>query len=403
MIINTITDLDFYKMTMGQLAFERFDEVKVKYAFTNRTAQFELSTYIDREELQAELNHAQTLQLTDEEGNRLQRKAPGIFTDKYINFLKNIKLPDIKVVVTEDNQFEIESEGFWKDAIYWETIVLSIVNELYYKYKFQDHSKFIETGTQNTMLKYAFLSNHTDIPVTDFGTRRRFSAAWQDDVISIMKSLPNFVGTSNVKLALKYDLKLIGTNAHELYMIATGMWNDDLRGAHSKILDEWFDMYGEKLSIALTDTFGTKSFFEDFGEERAKSWVGVRHDSGDPFEFGDKTIEYYKSVGVDPKTKTIVFSDGLNLKKIEKLYNYFNGKIKVAFGWGTHLTNDMGAETLSIVMKAVEVISVGDTVLNNYLVKLSDNLNKAMGPKDQVDRFKTEFGYTNTDREDCVV
>ena len=143
MIINTILDLDLYKLTMGQLAFERFSDVKVKYAFTNRTVQFNLAGFIDKNELQAELNHVKTLQLTDEEGKYL--KTLGLFSDNYINFLKNIQLPDINVDVTDDEQFEIVTEdSYWKDAIYWETIVLSIVNELYYKFRYQDHSKFIK-------------------------------------------------------------------------------------------------------------------------------------------------------------------------------------------------------------------------------------------------------------------
>jgi len=168
---------------------------------------------------------------------------------------------------------------------------------------------------------------------------------------------------------------------------------------HGRILDEWFELYGYGLSIALTDTFGTKYFFEDFGEERARKWRGFRQDSGDPVKFGEKAIAYYKSLGIDPMSKIIIFSDGLSLEKMIMLYNKFNGRIKIGFGWGTKLTNNVGLETLSIVMKAVRVISDGDTELDNWLVKLSDNLNKAMGPKEEVALYVDVFDYTNTERE----
>lgn len=401
MIIETLLDLDLYKLTMGQLAFERFPDVKVRYAFNNRSTQFPLAENIDENQLRSEIDHIQTLKLTKEEGRYL--KSLGLFSDEYIEFLKNFDMSEVTIKITEDDQFEIETEDYWKNAILWETLILSVVNELYYKSKFQDQARLISYGTERNMAKLSFFSRNPEIPFTDFGTRRRFSTQWQDDVVSIMKHLPNFKGTSNVKLAMKYNLEPIGTNAHELYMIATGMWNEDLKSAHNHILDEWYDMYGKDLSIALSDTFGSKYFFEDFGEERARLWKGIRHDSGDPFEFGETLIKYYEDLGIDPKTKMVVFSDGLDMDKIERLFKQFNGRIKLSFGWGTHLTNDMGVETLSIVMKAVEVISVGDVIMNNHLVKLSDNLNKAMGPKDQVERFKEVFGYENTNRERTIV
>lgn len=400
MIINTILDLDFYKLSMGYLAFKHFPKVKVRYAFNNRTTSIPIAKHINKDQLVEEIEHIRTLKLTDDEGFYL--RSLGIFSIDYIEYLKKIELPEVSIKEV-DGQFEIETQGYWKDAIYWETIILSVINEFYYRSKYQDHTKMIEHGTQKNLQKYAYLSNHPSIPFVDFGTRRRFSSMWQDDVVSIMKSLPNFKGTSNVKLAMKYGLKPTGTNAHEMTMIASGLWRDDLRGSVNKILDIWYDTFGEDLSIALTDTFGSKSFFEDFNKEKAENWKGVRHDSGDPFEFGEMVIKFYEDFKIDPKEKMIVFSDGLTLDKMISLYERFNGRIQIGFGWGTHLTNDMGVETLSIVMKAVEVISNGDEILNNYLVKLSDNLNKSMGPEEEVELYKSTFSYDNTDSEECVV
>ena len=160
------------------------------------------------------------------------------------------------------------------------------------------------------------------------------------------------------------------------------------------MLDKWYDLYGKQLSIALTDTFGSKFFFEDF-KDMAKSWQGLRQDSGDPFKFGKTAIKYYKDLGIDPKEKLIIFSDGLDIDKIRKLQAMFEGKIKIAYGWGTNLTNDRGIKPLSIVVKSVEANG-------KPLVKLSDNVAKAIGDKHTIARYKDAFGYTNKYNEQTV-
>jgi len=206
-------------------------------------------------------------------------------------------------------------------------------------------------------------------------------------------------GTSNVYFAMKFDLKPIGTFAHELDMVYSGIYcgsDEELRGSHNRVLEDWWNLYGAPLSIALTDTFGSKFFFEDMTKEQAEKWKGLRQDSGDPIEFGERAVKFYESHGIDPKTKLIVFSDGLDVFTIVKLAEHFKGRINVTFGWGTNLTNDVGFDTLSLVVKAVEANG-------KPLVKLSDNLAKAMGPAKVVERFKRVFGYTNTDSKECVV
>jgi nicotinate phosphoribosyltransferase len=401
MIIESIIDLDLYKITMCQFAYLNYPNLNVKFAFTNRTTDVKLAKYIDIEQLRYEIAHVQTLKLTPKERKYLESR--GIFKTEFLNFFENLSLSKVDVSVTEYEQFEITTDGIWAEKILWETILLSIVNELYYRSRYQDHSKYIEYGFEQTMKKMKFLSENPDIKVTDFGTRRRFSKLWQKDVISILSALPNFVGTSNVKLAMDLGLEPIGTNAHELYMLGSGIGKDsDIRTSLMDIVDQWEEMY-PTLTIALPDTFGTKSFFEDFTKERFERWLGFRHDSGCPFEFGDKVISLYEELGIDPKTKTIVFSDGLNLDKIEKLHKHFFGRINIGFGWGTHLTNDMSLETLSIVMKAVEVISNGEEVLNNHLVKLSDNLNKNMGKPERIEVYREIFEYDIDTREDLIV
>ncbi len=235
----------------------------------------------------------------------------------------------------------------------------------------------------------------------EFGTRRRFSHAWQDYVIgSLKQKVPrNMCGTSNLYFAKKYGLEPKGTQAHETYMIMSGIMheNDDaIRASHNQVLQEWWDEYGEGLSIALTDTYGTDFFFRDMTDKQAKDWKGLRQDSGNPAEFARKQIEFYKSKGIDPKTKLFVPSDGLDVNTIVGLNNEFGSEIKNFAGWGTNLTNDLGLKPLSLVVKAVESNGHGT-------VKLSDNPAKAMGKPEDIARFIRIFEYdpNKYTKEEC--
>ena len=187
----------------------------------------------------------------------------------------------------------------------------------------------------------------------------------------------------------------MGTNAHEEDMAMSGIMHgsdDEIRNSHQKVLQEWWEEYGWALSIALTDTYGTDFFFRDMTYEQARDWKGLRQDSGDPFKFGDKAIAFYQQHGIDPREKLLVFSDGLDVDTIIRLADYFAGRIKVTFGWGTNLTNDLGFPAISIIIKLLESNGYGT-------VKLSDNLAKAMGKPEDIERFKRIFGYTGTTYE----
>lgn len=401
MIIDSLLDLDFYKITMAQFAFCYFPSTEVEYSFKNRKKDIRLADIIPLSRLKSEIDNVKSLKIDRSRIDFLRKQE--IFKEDYLGFLyklnRDVPMSDVRVDVV-DGQFSITTKSTWVQAILWETLILSIVNELYYEYKLGGKISFI-SGLDKLSNKIKLLKQYPKIKFSDFGTRRRASKNWQALVVNKLKnqmSATQFLGTSNVELAFKYNIKPIGTFAHELPMIASGIWYDtdeNLRASHGRILDMWYELYGEKLSIALTDTFGSKFFFEDF-TERANSWNGLRHDSGDPFEFGEKAIEFYTKLGIDPKKKTIVFSDGLDIDLIIKLHLRFDGRINVVFGWGTTLTNDLGYETLSIVMKAV-------VANGNSLVKLSDNLNKATGATEVVERYKRVFGYTNTDSKECIV
>lgn len=400
-MIKSLLDIDFYKLTMMQLAWKNFNDLKVKFQFHNRTT-INLSEYVSVFELRKVFRSIKELKFSPNEISYLESLDK--FEKGFLDYLLSYRLPEIEV--TDD--FDIYTISTWKESILWETIVLSVVNQMYYegKYSLYERQNSEQKGLDILHKKLSRL-NEVNFPksITDFGTRRRFSTDWQDKVVSIVSNHPSFSGTSNVYLAMKYNWIPIGTNAHEMYMISAGYYgetDDGLLRSHSFIMNQWFHMYGEPLSIALTDTFGSKFFFEDF-KDKAHKWRGVRHDSGDPFEFGERVIKFYESLGIDPMTKLCVFSDGLDLDKIIKLEEQFRGRIQVSFGWGTKLTNDLGFETLSIVMKAVEVISDGDEMINRMLVKLSDNLNKHMGTSEEVERYKRVFNYINNKSEKLEV
>jgi len=302
-------------------------------------------------------------------------------------------------------KIHLEFPGAWSKQTYWETIALSIVNELNYRNQLKQMTRLEKDamyayGVTRLKEKIRQLREYPELPFSDFGTRRRFSREWQKYVVSIMASeLPmQFKGTSNTKLAMDLGLMPMGTSAHEMDMGYSGIYHDsddDIRNSHGKFLQDWRGMYGHGLSIVLTDTYGTVFFFLDLSREEAEHDKGLRQDSGDPFEFGDKAIKFYQGQGIDPRKKMIVFSDGLDVPKMINLHICFHGKIIDTYGWGTDLTNDLGLMPLSLVVKLVMANGHGT-------VKLSDNLNKATGEPEDIKRFKRIFGYTNDKAQPCI-
>lgn len=391
-IIDTLLDTDFYKYTMGQFAWKYYPDVKVKYGFINRS-KVKLGKIIDLQELVDQLNEVRDLKFTMEELNYLNSLR--IFSKDYLDFLSKLSLPP--VFVSEDkDKLIIETEGKWCEAIYWETFILSIVNELYCRNTFMETDKCEQIGYDNIYKKIKKINKHK-FKFVEFGTRRRCSKDWQEKIMTeLINCGNNMLGTSNVYLAKEWCLKPIGTMAHELPMVCAGLHDENihtLKHSHDRMLSQWYYLYGEELSIALTDTFGTDFFFNDFTKEKAELWRGFRQDSGDPIVFGHKALAFYKKYNINPKDKLIVFSDALNIAKIYQIEKEFKGKIKTAYGWGTDLTNDRaGRKPISIVFKAIEANG-------RPLVKLSDNLNKSMGKPATIEKYKKAFGYESTYEE----
>jgi len=385
--------LDFYKLTMGQVALNHHPDAEVTFTLKNRGAEHPLSEYVTVEALQSRLNEIQAKGFTAEEiayfaGLKAQ-DGTARFNADYLDYLADMELVPANVKLDEEtNDLAVTANGPWPNVSLWETVVMSEINEQYYTNLIADKGLDINevwnNGDDRLTAKINLLKNRTDIKFADFGTRRRFSAAWHEHVIDrLAKELPdNFIGTSNPWFAHKYDLKPIGTYAHEMPMVYAGIADSEGRNpldGHKEMLLDWQNFYKGDLSIALTDTFGSEFFFDDF-KDIAPNWNGLRHDSGDPAEFANRSIEFYKNEGINPKEKTIVFSDGLNIDKIIDLADLFNDELNVLDGWGGGLMNDVGIRANNYVMKATNVNGV-DTV------KLSDEPGKHTGPQAQVDRY----------------
>lgn len=386
--------LDFYKLTMGQLALERFADAEVTFTLKNRSAEHPLSEYVAPSALVERFSEIREQGFTPEEiayfAGLQARDGTARFDEPYLDYLADLRLSDVAVSTDERGELAISTTGPWANASLWETVVMSEVNEAYYRNFLEanglDEAEVWREGDKRLEEKIDVLRSRPDIQFADFGTRRRFSRAWHEHVIGrLADALPDtFVGTSNPWFAYRFNLKPIGTYAHEMPMVYSAL--SDAAGenpldGHRRMMDDWQERYAGDLSIALTDTFGSEFFFADMTPEQAAQWQGLRHDSGDPIAFGERAIDFYEEHGIDPRDKTIVFSDGLDIETIQELADYFSGRVKLLFGWGTSLMNDLGIRANNFVMKATHVNGT-DTV------KLSDEPGKHTGPEALVERYE---------------
>lgn len=349
-MINSLLDTDLYKLTMMQAVLHNGPAANVEYRFVNRNPDIDLRPC--REKIEAQIDHLCSLRFTRAELGYLNRLP--FFKSEFLEFLRIFQLNRdfIQIESGEDN-LEITIKGPWLHTIMFEVPVLAIVSEVYSQVNFPepDYDKARER-LQDKINEIKSAELDDTYKLSDFGTRRRFSGAWQREVVDILhQSLPNnFVGTSNVALAKEFSLKPIGTMAHE-YFQAYQALGQRLVDSQKAALQSWANEYRGDLGVALSDIYGVDAFLRDFDLYFCKLFDGVRHDSGDAFEWGDKVIAHYESMRIDTKTKTLVFSDSLTIPKTIQLYNYFCKRIKLGFGVGTKLTNDLGYEPLSIVIK----------------------------------------------------
>jgi nicotinate phosphoribosyltransferase len=400
MIINSLLQTDLYKFTMMQAILHNCPQAQVEYAFKCRN-KVDLRPYA--EEIRQEINAYCELRLTDAEATYLS--GIRFLKPDFVQFLKMLKLDPANVIIdASGSELTIRIKGLWLYTILFEVPILAIVNEVYFKYA-QDADELLKSGKGRLVAKVELLKktiettrevavhySNDDVNInpfllTDFGTRRRYSAAWQEYVVKYLKeNLPGvFIGTSNVYLAMKYGIKPIGTMAHEWLQASQAFVR--LIDSQKHALDTWSREYRGDLGIALSDILGIDCFLRDFDMYFAKLFDGVRHDSGDPYDWTRKVIAHYKSMNIDPKTKIAVYSDGLDVPKALALWKEFGTKIKTSFGIGTNLTNDFdGLVPLQVVIKM--------TRCNGQPVaKISDSSGKTMCEDQKyVEYLKSVFG-----------
>lgn len=367
-IINSLLETDLYKFNMGNVIFKKFNDYKTTWTFKCRNDSVKFTDAMV-EEIKSQIDHYCTLSFMDDELEWLKDACPWL-SEGYINYLKfwhpvrsEISVNEKNNVPYTDCRLAIEARGTWLNTSMYEIAILAIVNEVYFSMR-HDRDRLFGEFKARTLNKISGLlgtfGNQKYAPITfsEFGMRRRLSAESQDWLIEMLThSLDNklFVGTSNVYLAKKHGVKPIGTMAHE-FIQCVGQGNHDNNPAYSNkfAMKAWTDEYQTRNGIVLGDTITTDCFLKDFDLTYATLFSGVRHDSGDPIEWGEKIIRHYESLGIDPRTKLLLFSDSLNFEKATEIYYHFLGRAKVAFGIGTYLANDTSESPLNIVMKVTE-------------------------------------------------
>jgi len=374
--MDSILDNDLYKFTMHWAVHQCYPSTPVEYLFINRNPDMKF-TKPAYEELRKRINNLANLKLTKSEEDFLSERCP-FFPDVYIGYLRQFRYhPEcVKTALDADSNLHIKIVGDWDHTILFEVPLLALISEVYFE--FCDHDWQMAGQTGAVQQKAEKLSSH-NLKWADFGTRRRRNYRSQEIVVDQMRKYSGFVGTSNAHLAHRYGVTPVGTMAHEFIMGTSAMCG--LRHANRYSLRNWTDVYGADLGVALTDTFGTDAFFEDFDMQLAKVFDGVRHDSGDPLVFADRVVEHYRKLRIDPTTKTIVFSDGLSVDKAVGIAKYCEGKIRCSFGIGTHFTNDFmnkddeKSKPMNIVIKLRKCNGT-------EVVKISDEPGKATGDHD---------------------
>lgn len=374
----SILDNDFYKFTMQQCVVKLFPRAQARYQFINRGQHAFPAGFA--EALQESVNAIAGLKLTKEEKQYLAITCPYL-DPVYLDFLQGYCFDPAEVKITQEgDSLSVQVEGLWYRTILWEVPLLCLISENYYRLRGDQRASDTEVKriTQEKMQRY----NELGVTVAEFGTRRRHSFAVHRLVVEALKENAgkSFVGTSNVYLAMLYNTKPIGTHAHEWFMFHAAKYG--FKMANPMALEHWVDVYRGDLGIALSDTYTTDEFFESFDKKFAKLFDGVRHDSGDPLEFADKTIRHYQRLGIDPLSKTITFSDSLNYDKVARIVAHCKGRIGHSFGIGTNFTNDVGLKAMNIVMKMTQAYPEGQEW--TPVVKLSDERGKYTGEPEMI-------------------
>jgi len=353
-ILHTLLDTDAYKLHMQQAVFHRYADVQVVAEFRCRGDDL-LGIYADR--IREQVNAMQHLRLQEDEFQWLSGLP--FFKADYLTWLRDFRYDPQQVDITSENgKLNIRLSGPWREVIMWEVPLLAVISELVHSYRSPEAGVPQALAMlEEKLVEFADLTADLDLSrfrLMDFGTRRRFSREVQQAIVERLTQEPWFTGTSNYDLARRLSLTPMGTQAHEWFQ-AHQQISPDLATSQRAALAAWLDEYPDQLGIALTDCITMDAFLRDFGPEFATRYQGLRHDSGDPVEWGEKAIAHYHKLGIDPHSKVLVFSDNLDLKKAVDLYRHFSSRVNLGFGIGTRLTcNIPQVKPLNIVIKLVE-------------------------------------------------
>lgn len=373
-IINSLLETDLYKFSMGQAIYHQFPSYKTTWTFKCRNKDVKFTPEMV-EEIKEQIKAYCQLRFTEDELEYLNNIK--WFKGSYIDFLRlwRPRFEDFEISTNAECGLSIETKGTWLNTSMYEIPTLAIVNEVYFRMQY-NYDELFDQFKRKLDEKFDWIKSNKYYISTfsEFGLRRRLSAEAQELAVEkfshlndTMRSASQFIGTSNVYLAKKFNVTPVGTMAHE-WIMCVGQGDHKHNPAYSNYyaLRAWVNEYGVLNGTALTDAITTDCFLKDFDLTYSTLFSGVRHDSGDPIEWGEKMIKHYESLGIDPKTKTLLFSDSLNFEKADNIFRHFNGRTKVAFGIGTYIANDTDVPALNIVMKTTacngqDVAKISDT------------------------------------------
>ena len=370
-IVVSLLDTDLYKFNMDQVIFHKHTELCGRYYFKCRSRDAVFTPEMVRE-IEAQIDWLCTLRFTNRELDYL--RSVRFIKNDYVEFLRLWRPIRDYVRVSADGEYglSIVVDGPLFSAMQFEIFLLEIVNEVYFRMRY-DYETLLESARERLDAKIRALNDGTyTFSFAEFGCRRRLSRAWQDEAVRrLVTETKRCVGTSDVYLAMKYNVTPIGTYAHEFVQMYQGIDTIPLAYTNAYAMADWYNEYKGDNGTALTDTVTTDLFLLDFDRAMVNNYTGVRHDSGDPYAWGEKILRHYESYGVDPKTKLLLFSDSLDFDRAQKLYDRFKDRAKVSFGIGTFVSNDTCEPALNIVIKL-------QYVNGRPVAKLSDTPGKAM-------------------------
>ena len=391
-IVQSLLDTDLYKFNMDQVIFHKHTNLTGEYYFKCRNAGVVFTREM-LEEINAQIDHLCSLRFRREELDYL--RSIRFIKPDYVEFLRLWRpIRDyVETGLSPEGELSIVVRGPLFSAMQFEIFLLEIVNEVYFRMRY-DYETLRKSAEERLDAKIrAFNEGRYTFTFAEFGCRRRLSREWEDVVVHrLATETKNCVGTSNVYLAMKYNLTPIGTYAHEYVQMYQGIDEIPLAYTNHYALEDWYEEYKGDNGTALTDTITTDLFLLDFNRSMVNNFTGVRHDSGDPYAWGEKIIAHYRSYGVDPRTKLLLFSDSLDFDKAQALYDYFRDRAKVSFGIGTFCSNDTCEKALNIVIKL-------QTVNGRAVAKLSDAPGKAMCRDEQYLEYLKRSVDFRIDRE----